>query len=99
MSSRTLRALALAATAIAASSALAACGGDDSKTASGSGATAEAATIRLGYFPNITHAPALVGVNKGFFQTALGTTKLETKTFNAGPAAFEALASGAIDAT
>jgi NitT/TauT family transport system substrate-binding protein len=99
MSSRTLRALALAATAIAASSALAACGGSDDKTASGSGATAEAATIRLGYFPNITHAPALVGVNKGFFQTALGSTKLETKTFNAGPAAFEALASGAIDAT
>jgi NitT/TauT family transport system substrate-binding protein len=100
MSSRTLRALALAATAITAASALAACGGsDDNTTKSGSGAAAEATTIRLGYFPNITHAPALVGVNKGFFQTALGTTKLETKTFNAGPAAFEALASGAIDAT
>ncbi len=101
MSSRTIRALALAATAITAASALAACGGDDSstKSGSGSGSSAEAATIRLGYFPNITHAPALVGVNKGFFQTALGTTKLEPKIFNAGPAAFEALASGAIDAT
>jgi len=38
-------------------------------------------------------------VNKGFFQTALGNTKLEPKTFNAGPAAIEALFSGAIDAT
>jgi NitT/TauT family transport system substrate-binding protein len=96
MSSRTLRALALAATAIVAAGSLAACGGGDSNASSTSG---EAKTIRLGYFPNITHAPALVGVNKGFFQTALGDTKLEAKTFNAGPAAMEALFSGAIDAT
>jgi len=95
MSSRTLRALALAATAMVAAGSLAACGGDDN-AASASG---EAKTIRLGYFPNITHAPALVGVNKGFFQTALGSTTLEAKTFNAGPAALEALISGAIDAT
>jgi len=97
MSSRTLRALALAATALITATALTACGKDDDKsTASGTG---EASTIRLGYFPNITHAPALVGVNKGFFQQALGSTKLEPKTFNAGPAALEALISGAIDAT
>ena len=35
----------------------------------------------------------------GLFQQALGSTKLEPKTFNAGPAAIEALFSGAIDAT
>jgi NitT/TauT family transport system substrate-binding protein len=96
MSSRTLRAIALAATAIVAAGSLAACGGGDNNASSASG---EAKTIRLGYFPNITHAPALVGVNKGFFQTALGSTKLEAKPFNAGPAAIEALFSGAIDAT
>jgi NitT/TauT family transport system substrate-binding protein len=55
--------------------------------------------LRLGYFPNITHAPALIGVKNGLFQQSLGSTKLETKTFNAGPAAIEALFSGAIDAT
>jgi NitT/TauT family transport system substrate-binding protein len=103
MSSRTVRALALAATALITASALAACGKDDDSGAAsgstGSGSTAEATTIRLGYFPNITHAPALVGVNKGFFQEALGSTKLDAKTFNAGPAAYEALVSGAIDAT
>ncbi|WP_117212867.1 ABC transporter substrate-binding protein [Allorhizocola rhizosphaerae] len=49
--------------------------------------------LRLGYFPNITHAPALVGLEKGFF------TNVQTSTFNAGPAAIEALFSGAIDAT
>jgi NitT/TauT family transport system substrate-binding protein len=97
MSSRTVRVLALATTAFLATTALAACGGDDDSSSSGT--KGEASAIRLGYFPNITHAPALIGVNKGFFQTALGSTKLEPKTFNAGPAAFEALASGAIDAT
>jgi NitT/TauT family transport system substrate-binding protein len=94
MSSRTIRALALAATALLTATALTACGDDSS-----SGTNGEAKTIRLGYFPNITHAPALVGVNKGFFQQALGSTNLEAKTFNAGPAAIEALFSGAIDAT
>ncbi|MEV6298286.1 ABC transporter substrate-binding protein [Actinoplanes sp. NPDC051861] len=96
MSSRTIRALALATAAVLASTALTACGGSDDETAAPS---AEAPAIRLGYFPNITHAPALVGVNKGFFTEALGSTKLEEKTFNAGPAAIEALFSGAIDAT
>ena len=93
MSSRTIRALALAATALLTATALTACGDSSSST------NGEAKTIRLGYFPNITHAPALVGVNKGFFQQSLGSTKLEAKTFNAGPAAIEALFSGAIDAT
>jgi NitT/TauT family transport system substrate-binding protein len=100
MSSRTLRALALAATALITATSLAACGkDDDSSSSAAAGGTGEASAIRLGYFPNITHAPALVGVNKGFFQEALGTTKLDAKTFNAGPAALEALLSGAIDAT
>jgi NitT/TauT family transport system substrate-binding protein len=101
MSSRTTRALAVAATALLSVSLLAACGGDDEAGgASTGGGSAEAETLRLGYFPNITHAPALIGVNKKFFETALGsTTKLDTKTFNAGPAAIEALFSGAIDAT
>jgi hypothetical protein len=40
---------------------------------------------------NITHAPAVVGVAKEIFAEKLGSdVKLETKTFNAGPAAIEA---------
>jgi NitT/TauT family transport system substrate-binding protein len=95
MSSRRIRALALAAAALVATTALAACGSKDDKAS----ASGDATTIRLGYFPNITHAPALVGVNKNFFQDALGSTKLETKTFNAGGDALTALLSGAIDAS
>ncbi len=56
-------------------------------------------TLRLGYFPNITHAAALVGVEDGIFARQLGATRLETFTFNAGPAAIEALLSGSLDAS
>jgi NitT/TauT family transport system substrate-binding protein len=74
----------------------AACGDDSESAGGGSGPV----TLRLGYFPNITHAPAVVGVEKGIFAEKLGTgVTLETKTFNAGPAAIEAIFSGALDAT
>ncbi|GGP85134.1 ABC transporter substrate-binding protein [Streptomyces calvus] len=53
--------------------------------------------VRVGYFPNLTHATALVGVREGFLQKELGGTKLATATFNAGPATVEALTSGSVD--
>lgn len=59
-----------------------------------------ASTIRVGAFPNITHSQAMVGKANGFFERALGPgMKIEWKTFNAGPAAIEALFAGAIDMT
>jgi NitT/TauT family transport system substrate-binding protein len=68
--------------------------------ASGAPAAPSTTTLRLGYFPNVTHAPALVGVEGGLFQQALGSdVKLSLSTFNAGPAAVEALLSGSIDAS
>lgn len=63
------------------------------------GGGSEVPTLRLGYFPNITHATALVGVDDGIFARQLGATRLETFTFNAGPAAIEALLSGSLDAS
>lgn len=52
----------------------------------------------LGYFPNVTHAAALVGVARGTFQSALGpSVKLDTRMFNAGPALVEALFAGDVD--
>src|SRR2546429_9861238 len=60
--------------------------------------TAGPVTLNLGYFPNLTHAVALVGVERGTFQKVLGSNvKLKTKTFNAGPAEIEALFAGDID--
>jgi NitT/TauT family transport system substrate-binding protein len=64
-----------------------------------SASTEPAEELRLGYFANVTHAPALVGLEEGLFADALGDTKLTTQVFNAGPAAIEALSAGAIDAT
>jgi NitT/TauT family transport system substrate-binding protein len=56
--------------------------------------------VRLGYFPNVTHATAIVGVERGLFAKELGdSATLKPYTFNAGPAAIEALLSGALDAT
>lgn len=57
-------------------------------------------TVRVGAFPNITHAQAMVGKANGVFDKALGSgAKVEWKTFNAGPAAIEALFADAIDMT
>ena len=77
----------------------AACGGGGSGAGSGPGGADAPTTVRLGFFPNVTHATALVGVEAGIFKAALGPNELQVKTFNAGPAAVEALFSGAVDAT
>ena len=64
------------------------------------GSQAATVTLRLGYFPNITHTQPHAGLARGTFAEELGpSVKLETKTFNAGPSAIEALFAGAIDAT
>jgi len=55
-------------------------------------------TLRLGYFQNLGHAPALVGLKKGFFASTLGSqVTLQTATFNAGPDEVEALLSRSLD--
>ncbi|HEY2207082.1 MAG TPA: ABC transporter substrate-binding protein [Pseudonocardia sp.] len=91
------------AVALAATAALSACsradsGGGTGGAAAGPANQGPAETLRLGYFPNITHAPALVALDKGFFAGELGTTKLVTQQFNAGPAEVTALLGGSLDA-
>lgn len=62
------------------------------------GAGEEKRVVRLGYFPNITHAQAVLGVSRGDFQKALGDqVALETSVFNAGPSVIEALFAGHLD--
>jgi sulfonate transport system substrate-binding protein len=57
-------------------------------------------TVRVGAFPNITHAQAMVGKANGWFDKAMGpTVKVQWTSFNAGPSAMEALFAGAIDMT
>ena len=55
-------------------------------------------TVRVGYFPNITHIQALVGLNDGTFAKALANqAEIEEKLFNAGPKLIQALLVGEID--
>ncbi|MGC4986850.1 MULTISPECIES: aliphatic sulfonate ABC transporter substrate-binding protein [unclassified Streptomyces] len=54
-------------------------------------------SVKIGYFGNLTHATALVGNQKGFFQKELGATAAKYQIFNAGPSEIEALNSGSID--
>lgn len=55
--------------------------------------------IRIGYFANVTHAPALVAVQRKTFEKYFKAdkTKVEFTIFNAGPAVIEAMKGGAID--
>ena len=60
--------------------------------------TSEHKTLRIGYFPNINHAQAVIGLGRGDFQTALGEdVEVTTQIFNAGPSAIEALFANQID--
>src|SRR6266404_3889514 len=65
------------------------------------GITASAqSVIRVGAFPNITHAQAMVGKANSWFEKRMGPkVTIDWKTFNAGPSAVEALFAGAIDMT
>jgi len=61
-------------------------------------AAGEVRALRLGYFPNITHAQPLHARATGEFEKALGIP-IHWISFNAGPSAVEALFVDAVDAT
>jgi NitT/TauT family transport system substrate-binding protein len=69
-------------------------------SAVGGSTSGDKVDIRLGYLPNLTHAPAIIGLEGGYFATELGAgSSVKPTTFNAGPDAVTALLSGALDAT
>jgi NitT/TauT family transport system substrate-binding protein len=79
---------------------IAGCGPKDGNNSGGGSGRGPggAVTLRLGFFPNVTHAAALVGTANGMFSQALGSNvKLEEQTYNAGPAEIEALFGDQVD--
>src|SRR5829696_2639236 len=74
---------------------------DDSATGPSSGAgksgSPPPAEVRLGYFGNVTHAQAVLGVAAKDFENAVAPAKFSTKVFNAGPSLIEALFANQID--
>ncbi len=61
--------------------------------------------LRVGYFPNVTHAQGVIGKTltaqkKGWFEERLGPdVEIQWYAFNAGPSAMEAIFAGSIDLT
>jgi NitT/TauT family transport system substrate-binding protein len=68
-------------------------------------AQSQTVTLRVGHFPNVTHAQALVAramerEGHSWFAPRLGTNvKIEWYTYNAGPSAMEAIFANSIDLT
>jgi NitT/TauT family transport system substrate-binding protein len=57
-----------------------------------------AGIVRVGYFSNITHSQAILGLARGDFAGALGPDiTIEPILFNAGPSVIEALYAGEVD--
>ena len=79
---------------------LTACGSSASAAGNGQAASQpDPPQVHLGYLTTLTHAPALIGVEQGFFSSFLPSgTALSTTTFSAGPAESEALLGGSLDA-
>ncbi|MFD9009510.1 aliphatic sulfonate ABC transporter substrate-binding protein [Streptomyces sp. NPDC059552] len=70
---------------------------DKAANAAADGAKLSAAEVRIGYFPNLTHATALVGLQEGLIEKELNGTKVKPQSFNAGPSEIEALNGGSLD--
>ena len=70
-----------------------------------SSAFADEVTLRVGYFPNVTHAQGIIGAQgtregHGWFEQRLGPgVRVQWFPFNAGPSAMEAIFAGSIDLT
>lgn len=93
------KSLRLFAVGIAATAMLGAASTSASASAHVAGAPKVAKKIRIGYFANVTHATALVGVQEKVFEKYFKAdkTKVEFVVFNAGPSVIEAMKGGAID--
>jgi len=71
--------------------------GSGSSGSSGSGSAP--VTVRLGLLANITHASALIGIQKGFFGKNLGSAgKLTTTVYSSGTQETTAILAGQLDA-
>lgn len=62
----------------------------------GSGA-AESGVLRIGYFANVNHAQAVIGLGRGDFHKELEGIEVRTQVFNAGPSVIEAMLAKQVD--
>jgi NitT/TauT family transport system substrate-binding protein len=101
---RTVSALAIGALTLAVTSACAHATTSTSSAATsatssaGASSGTPATSLRLGYFANVTHSTAIAEVANGTLQKDLGSTKLDTTIYTAGPTEMTALLGGQLDA-
>ena len=89
----------LLAAGVAAVAVLAAAGCSSSSSSNASGGGSSPVVLRLGFLANITHEPALVGLNKGFLAKELGkNVTLKTTVFSSGTEETTAILAGQLDA-
>ena len=61
---------------------------------------AEQIVLRVGHFPNVTHAQGVIANRNGWFEQRLGPdVKIQWFVYNAGPSAMEAIFANSIDLT
>ena len=61
---------------------------------------AEPVVLRVGHFPNVTHAQGVIAQRNGWFEQRLGPdVKIQWFVYNAGPSAMEAIFANSIDLT
>ncbi len=61
---------------------------------------AEPVVLRVGHFPNVTHAQGVIAHRNGWFEQRLGPdVKIQWFVYNAGPSAMEAIFANSIDLT
>ena len=89
----------LLAAGVAAVAVLAAAGCSSSGSSNASGGGSSPVVLRLGFLANITHEPALVGLEKGYFAKQLGkNVTLKTTVFSSGTEETTAILAGQLDA-
>ncbi len=93
---RRLRRLGALITAGVIATSLAACSGNDGGSGDEGGTE-----VKLGYFPNLTHASAIVGIEKGYFKDQLADDDATVKVFdfNSGSDVITQLQGGGLDAS
>ncbi len=76
---------------------------ENTTSSAGQSTNAKTDSLKIGYFPNLNHAQAIIGLNNGDFMKVfdndknLGNITLKEFVFTAGPSAIEALYAGQID--
>ncbi len=77
---------------------VAGCGGKSDQSTTSIGASNQPLILHLAFFPNVTHATALVGTGNGAFAKSIGNgIQIEEQIYSAGPSEIEALFAGQVD--